>query len=473
MGQCDPMKQTIFERRPPCEELISQSLNNSRLKPFWLDDVAPFDTFPSCNEEANADLAIVGGGFLGLWVALMAKERHPARSVILLEAASIGHAASGRNGGFCSGSITHGEKNGKQRWADEIDQLRRLGLNNIDEFEATLKHYQINCDFERTGNLTVAIEPYQIDELDGPAMLSQEEVRSEVNSPTYLAGRWNREGTAILHPAKLLHGLTRVATELGVKIFEQSAVAKLALEGYNVVVSVASGAMVRAHQVILATNAYPSLLRRYRRHTISVYDYVLMTEPLNAEQMSSIGWQHRQGISDMGNQFHYYRLSRDNRILFGGYDAIYHYGGHVKAEYEDRDVSYRTLARHFFTTFPQLAGVRFTHRWAGAIDTSTQFCSFYATAMRGRVHYSAGFTGLGVGATRFAANVLLDRCEGLSTERSELRMVRKMPLPFPPEPMRYLAIQLTRWSLNRADHNDGQRNIYLRVLDAFGLGFDS
>ncbi|WP_321936294.1 FAD-dependent oxidoreductase [Paraburkholderia sp. J8-2] len=467
------MNQTIFELKPPCDKIVSQSLRNSKLEPFWLDDAAPFSVFPSCNEDAHADLVIVGGGFLGLWSALMAKERNPARSVILLEGRTIGHAASGRNGGFCSPSITHGEKNGTQRWADEMDQLRRLGLRNIAEFEETLRRYQIDCDFERTGSLTVAIEPYQIDELEGPGLLSQEEVRAEVNSPTYLAGRWNREGSAMLHPAKLLHGLTRVATELGVCIFENSAVAKLAREGHEVVLELASGARVRASRVILATNAYPSLLRRYRYHTIPVYDYVLMTEPLSAAQMSSIGWHHRQGVSDMGNQFHYYRLTRDNRILFGGYDAIYHYGGDVKAGYEDREDSYRTVAKHFFTTFPQLAGIRFTHRWAGAIDTSTQFCAFFATAMRGRVHYGAGFTGLGVGATRFAANVLLDRCEGLSTERTKLRMVRKMPLPFPPEPMRYLSIQLARWSLNRADHNGGRRNLYLRVLDALGLGFDS
>ena len=107
------------------------------------------------------------------------------------------------------------------------------------------------------------------------------------------------------------------------------------------------------------------------------------------------------------------------------------------------------------------------------IDTSSRFCAFFTDAMDGKVALAAGFTGLGVGATRFAANVLLDKVEGLDTERTRLRMVREMPLPFPPEPLTYTVVQAMRWSLDRADHNHGRRNAFLRGMDALGLGFDS
>lgn len=117
--------------------------------------------------------------------------------------------------------------------------------------------------------------------------------------------------------------------------------------------------------------------------------------------------------------------------------------------------------------------MRFSHQWAGAIDTSTRFCAFFGLAMRGRVAHAAGFTGLGVGATRFAAEVMLDRLAGLDTERTRLAMVRQTPLPFPPEPIASVGIQATRWSLDRADHHGGHRNTWLRTLDALGLGFDS
>ena len=230
---------------------------------------------------------------------------------------------------------------------------------------------------------------------------------------------------------------------------------------------------VRSDRVALATNVFPALLRRARLFTVPIYDYVLMTEPLSAAQQDAVGWRNRQGLADMANQFHYIRPTADNRILFGGYDAIYHYGRQVREAYEDRPASYRRLAEHFFAMFPQLEGLRFTHRWAGAIDTCTRFCAFYGLARRGRVAYTAGFTGLGVGATRFAADVLLDLLGGEQTARTRLEMVRRKPIPFPPEPIASAGIQFARWSLDRADHQEGRRNLLMRALDRLGLGFDS
>jgi glycine/D-amino acid oxidase-like deaminating enzyme len=166
-------------------------------------------------------------------------------------------------------------------------------------------------------------------------------------------------------------------------------------------------------------------------------------------------------------------MTADNRILWGGYDADYHPGGKVKASYEDRPDIHARLASHFLTTFPCLEGVKFTHRWAGAIDTDTRFCAFFGKAHGGRVQHAAGFTGMGVGASRFAARVMLDRIDGVRSEITELEMVRKVPLPFPPEPLATVGIEATRWSLNRADHHAGRRNLLLKTLDAVGLGFDS
>ena len=422
---------TIFERNVRPDSWIADSLKNSQLRPFWPDDAPEIPKFGRLNEEATADLVVVGGGFLGLWTALLAKEREPGLRVVMLEQARVGWAASGRNGGFCESSLTHGEENGKRRWPDEFDALEALGAENLDAIEETLTRYQIDCDFERTGLLVVAVEDYQAVQLDFPGRLTREEVQKELNSPTYLGGQWFKDGTAMLHPGKLVAGLARVVGDLGVEIFEDTPATGISELGGRVEVRTPS-ATLHCDRVVLATNAFPSLLRRYRYHSIPVYDYVLMSEPLTAGQLDSIGWKNRQGVSDMANQFHYYRLTKDNRILFGGYDAVYHFGGKVDPAYEDRPGSYRRLASHFFTTFPQLEGLRFSHRWAGAIDTSTRFCAFFGSAMKQRVVYAAGFTGLGVGATRFAAQVLLDKAFGLDTERTRLKMVREMPMPFPP-----------------------------------------
>jgi glycine/D-amino acid oxidase-like deaminating enzyme len=467
---------TIFERSAPHPTLVRESLRDSRHAVFWRED-APGERAPRLDGDRDADLAIVGGGYTGLWTAIRALERDPGRRVVILEAREVGWAASGRNGGFVEASLTHGEANGERRWPDELARLDELGLANLDAIEATVARYRLDADFERTGTLSVAVEPHQVEWLDGPStdesqLLDEAGVRAEIHSPAFLAGRWDTRETALVHPGKLAAELARVARELGAEIFEHSPVRRLDDGGDAVQLHTGRGT-VRASRVVLATNAFPSLLKRNRLMTVPVYDYVLMTEPLSAAQLASIGWRNRQGLADLANRFHYSRLTADNRILFGGYDAIYFAGGRIRSRYEERPATYERLARHFLTFFPQLEGVRFSHRWAGVIDTSTRFCAFFGTARRGRVAYAAGYTGLGVAATRFAADVMLDKLDGLTTEFTELRMVRERPLPFPPEPAASVGINLTRRSLDRADHREGRRDVLLKTLDALGLGFDS
>ncbi|MGY4709274.1 NAD(P)/FAD-dependent oxidoreductase [Mycolicibacterium sp. CBM1] len=467
--------QTVFDRNVD-PDLIARALGSATFGSMWLD--IPRPDYPSLTGGLGADLLVVGGGYAGLWTALHATQRNPGARVVLIEAERVGWAASGRNGGFVEASITHGAENGKSRWPTEFDQLEKLGLANLDGMQADIESYGMAVDWERTGMLTVATEPHQVDWLregaeDGHSrFLDREAVRAEVASPTYLAGLFAPDTCAIVHPARLVFELARACTEAGVQIFEHTAATSVEREGRAVQVNTRGG-VISADQVVLATNVFPSLLKRNRLHTVPVYDYVLATEPLSDEQLERIGWRSRPGIGDSANQFHYYRLSADNRIVWGGYDAVYHFGRRVDAMYEDRPQTYRRLAAHFFITFPQLEDVRFSHRWAGAIDTNTRFCAHWGLAGRGRIAYVNGFTGLGVGAARFAADVCLDLLDGQPTERTELEMVNRKPLPFPPEPVASIGIQATRWSLDRADHNAGQRNIFLRALDRLGLGFDS
>ncbi|MDH6462136.1 glycine/D-amino acid oxidase-like deaminating enzyme [Micromonospora sp. A200] len=457
--------------------------------PYWLDRPERPDPLPPLDGTHTADLLVVGGGYSGLWAALLAKRDDPARDVLLVEAGTCGWAASGRNGGFCAASLTHGLANGVDRFPGEIDELERLGRENLAAIAATVEAYGIDCEFERTGELAVAVEPYQLAGLAEDAelarryghdvrLLDRDEVRAEVDSPTYLGGLWDRDRVAVLDPAKLAWGLRRACLDEGVRIHEHTRVTGLRRDGAALRAAIAGGpgaapGAVRARQVVLATNAFPPLLRRLRAWLVPVYDYALMTEPLTTAQRDAIGWRNRQGLADTGNQFHYYRITGDQRILFGGYDAVYHYGNRVAPELEQRPATFTALADHFFTTFPQLEGLRFSHRWGGVIDTCTRFCPFFGTAYDGRLAYAAGYTGLGVGATRFGARVMLDLLSGEETPLTRLDLVRSTPLPFPPEPVRAAGINLTRWSLARADAREGRRNVWLRTLDRLGLGFDS
>lgn len=450
---------------------------------YWLDDnEAPPAADPLVG-RTGADLTVVGGGYSGLWTALLAKDRWPERDVVLLEADRAGWAASGRNGGFCSSSLTHGLANGLERFPDEIEVLERLGRENLDAIEATVRRLGIDCSFERTGELAVATEAHQVTELREAAavarahghevtLLDTDQVRAEVHSPTYLAGLWDHDTCALVNPARLAWGLRRACEQAGVRIFEHTAVDRLEDDGLAIRLRTGHG-VVRSGQVALGTNAFASPVRRLRRYVVPVYDYVLMTEPLTDEQHRAIGWRNRQGLAGSGNQFLYYRKSDDGRILFGGFDAIYHYASALRPSLEQRDKTFSRLAELFSTTFPQLDGIRFTHAWAGAIDTCSRFCPFFDRSFDGRVASVAGYTGLGVGASRFGAQVMVDLLSGEDTERTRLGYARSKPIPFPPEPLRYAGIELTRWSLARADQRAGRRNLWLRALDQLGMGFDS
>jgi glycine/D-amino acid oxidase-like deaminating enzyme len=452
-------------------------------RPFWLDTLAAREPHPPLTEALSADLCIVGGGFTGLWAALYAKERTPDREVVVLEATCCGDGASGRNGGFLQSSLTHGIGNGLTRFPDELVRLERLGLENFDALAQDLERLGIDAEFEATGDLVVALEPHELGELDDDAelarrfgheaeVLDRAGVRAQLDSPLFLGGLFTRTGSALVHPGKLADGLRAAAAHAGVHVHEGSAVNELDRTGGGVSVRTGAG-VVHAARVLLATSAYPPLVHAIRRYIAPVYDYALMTEPLTREQHDAIGWRARQGVGDMGNQFHYFRLSADDRILWGGYDAVYRYGGPVGAEYDDYEPTFAKLSQHFFTAFPQLEGVRFSHRWGGAIDTCSRFSVFFGKALDGRVVYTLGYTGLGVGASRFGARMGLDLLDGRANDASGLAMVRQRPLPFPPEPLRSAVIQLTRNRLAAADRNGGRRGLWLRTLDRLGLGFDS
>ena len=462
----------------PASARVVRALADAQPHPFWLDSPSRPAPRPALDARVRTDLAVVGGGFSGLWTAVLAKQRDPSRDVVLLESHRIGWAASGRNGGFCAASLTHGAANGRARYPQEFDTLERLGRENLREIEQSVADFGIDCDFRRAAALTVATEPYQVAELaaaagDGATLLDADATRAEVNSPTFLAGLVEPDGMALVDPAALAWGLAAAAERLGVRIVERTAVTGIDRDGTGLMVHTAPGRGIRAQRVALGTNAFPSPVRRARRYTVPVYDYVLMTEPLNDAQRAAIGWHNGQGLDDCANQFHYSRMTADHRILWGGYDAIYHFGRRVRDRYDQRPATFELLAEQFFTTFPQLDGVRFTHKWGGAIDTCTRFFAFYGTAFGARAAYALGYTGLGVGATRFGAQVMLDLLDGATTERTRLAAVRQRPLPFPPEPIAFLGIEATRRSLAAADSNQGRRNSWLRAMDRLGLGFDS
>ncbi len=422
----------------------------------------------------SADLVVVGGGFTGLWTAVTAKRRDPSRDVLLVEGEHIGFGASGRNGGFVSDSLTHGLAHGLALWPESLDRILRAGRENLAAFAKDLSDAGIDAGLRLAGKTVVATRPHEVLALEAVSrqlaahgedvtLLTAAEVRADVHSPTYLAGMRVRSGGGLIDPLALAYGLRDWALRLGVRIHERTPVTAISPG----LVKTGEGS-IRTGAIAIATNAYVNPLRRLRRYIVPVYDHVLATEPLPPEQWESVGWAERQGMTDAGNQFHYYRPTADGRILWGGYDAIYYFGSHRGRAREQRDASHELLAKQFMGTFPQLGNLRFTHRWAGLIDTSSRFTPYIGTDRSGRVAHAIGFTGLGVAFSRFAAIMMLDALAG----RPVPRFVGSRPVPFPPEPLRYLGVQATRAALAREDRT-GRRGMLLRTLDRCGVGFNS
>jgi len=463
------------------------ALNDSKYCSLWHDqsDVRP-DVLPAISQDENCELLIVGGGFTGLWAALQVKERCPDTTIILIEKTFIADGSSGRNGGFINSSLAHGETNTDHHFPGEADKLYELGQQNMTELLDTLKRYDIDARYEPVGETEVATNQHSVDELkkqyqtekaagEDVVFFNKEEMQAQVNSPTYLAGLWfkgNQNG--IIDPARVCWGLKRVLLELGVRIFENTPLNDCQPRGKNKMLSRCLDNTIISNKVLMATNGYHNPLKAVNRTTIPVWDYQIATEPLSQEQLDTLGWHNsRHAIGNHANMFHYYRVTQDNRITWGGGGAVrYYYNKNTDfTACADIPERFEQLSKEFFETFPSLKGIKFSHRWSGIIATSTRFCMVPGVTLNGRVAWAVGYTGLGVGASRFGARIGIELLGYQPSDIIKMQFVTKKPMPWAPEPFRWFGVRFTQNALVKADQNNGKRGLWLKLLDAMNLGF--
>jgi glycine/D-amino acid oxidase-like deaminating enzyme len=459
---------------------LKEALDGSKNMPLWLDRPDRPQTAPSLTASLETELAIVGAGFTGLWAALLAKEAQPDLDVVLIEAGSVGDGASGRNGGCVSTTLTHYQSNRDLGLPEGEPDMATLGRQNAEGFLDDLKRYGMQVDYEPTGYLHVAIQAdqiravqalYELDQERGTAsvLLDREAVQKEVASPAFLAAHWDKEmRLGILHPGKLVDGLREAACRCGVNLFENSPLTQLAAadSGSSIVLTSAHG-QIRARKVFLATHAYPSLIAQTRRSLMApIWEYNLATEPLSEAQMASIGWSRRQCISGVEIAHHYYRLTSDNRIMIGGGapDFFLRNAGRFDPARCEGNASY------FFRIFPQLKGLRFSHRWSGPIGASRDHCMHFGQAMNDRVVWVQGYSGQGVTPCRFGARGGLALLGLRETELAHLAFVERRAAHWPPHILRWLGANITFSALEKADRNQGRKGLWLKMLDRIGFG---
>ena len=460
-------------------ELAIRALEHTRFTTYWLDSLEPAAAEPSLSQDIECDLLIVGGGFCGLWGALQAKERQPDRDVVLIEAKSIANGASGRPAAIMSTSVMHGIDNTERMFPGEVAELERFGRENMDGFQDTIERYKIDCDIEWGGEMKVSVgdegledieEEFQLYNTYGheAVKLDKSEVQSEVASPVFHAAVWSKKRSGTVHPGKLVRGLKRVALELGVKIFEDTPHVSNSVHAGGIKVTTPK-ATIQANKVLLATNAWAAGHRRIRTRVSAIRDRIVVTEPLSAEQMNKIGWRHRQGIYDTRTQLNYMRLTKDNRVLFGG-RLGYFFGNNTDPLEDKTPAPYLRLVESFYRTFPQLKDeIRFSHAWSGPIGLTTRMAVHYQRYHGGRMVYAGGYSGFGVTATRFGARVGLAILDGENLPETKMTFATTEPNYIPPEPFRWIGAKITMYALDTLDEKGGWRVPWIKMVQKMGF----
>jgi glycine/D-amino acid oxidase-like deaminating enzyme len=421
---------------------------------------------PPVSGTVRADVCVVGGGYTGLWAALDLAEQAPDASVVVVEAGACGFGASGRNGGWMTS------------WMDELEGLSaRFGDEDAlwlaDESSATIGRIEsftgehgIDCHFRRRGTLWVASADPQLAVVRGAAAearrlgrehvveeLSAGEAAERAGTPVVRGGVFVKDGAAV-QPALLARGLRRVALERGVRIFEGSPMIRL--ERSSPVAVITSAGRVEAAQVVLATNAWaPAQARELRRSVAVVGSQIVLTEPLASPQLAALGWADGTLLGDARLFVHYAQVTAGGRIAFGRGGGALGPGTRVVPKHFYDPATAAGVEADFRAWFPQLAGVRVTHAWGGAVDRAPGHLPFVgALGDHQNVHYGLGYSGNGVGPSALIGRILARRALDTGDEYATCALVGGPPGYLPPEPLRFAGGALVRTAVRRAEERE-------------------
>jgi glycine/D-amino acid oxidase-like deaminating enzyme len=429
---------------------------------FWLEQAlaGTADDPNPLRGAATSDVAIVGGGFVGLWTALMIKRRDPDVDVCVVEADICGGGASGRCGGFV---LTWWPKIVSLTTLCGVDEALRLVRASeaaIDEIENFCSEHAPQAEFRRGGWLWTATNSAQLDaweevvtraEALAPGTFRQpdpREVARRSGSPQHLAGVIE-SSNATIQPATLARAMRRYALEVGVRIFEQSKVTRID-RGTTVTLVTAQGTM-RSPRVLIATNAWAAALRPLRNKLFVISSDMIATEPI-PDLLDEIGWNHGEAITDSLKRVCYYRTTDEGRIAFGKGGGAIGFGGRMRGTMHRSAARASMVAREFHRYYPMLRTVKITHDWSGPIDRTYNslpiFGRLYGDA---NIHYGVGWSGNGVGPSVVGGKILASLALGHDDEWSQCGLVTATARSFPPEPIRFVGAHVVREALIRKE----------------------
>ena len=455
---------------PPSGERYRQ------LSLWWDGLVGDLVVRPGLPGDIEADVAIVGGGFTGLWTAYYLSRADPSLRIVLLERDIVGFGASGRNGGWCSALFSVSEAtldrvagpgSGRRQYQAMQETVREVGRVVTTE--------NIDCGFERGGTVVLARTPAQlqrtheeitearkqgVDEED-LAFLDSAQAHSRVGASDVLGGTYTPHCAAV-DPARLVRGLAEVVERQGVVLYEQTEVRSIAPGEV-----VTTRGTVRADTVVRATEGYTRTLSGHGRDLVPVYSLMIATEPLPAAFWADVGLTGRETFADHRHLVIYGQRTEDDRMAFGGRGAPYHFGSTIRPDY-DRDTGvHNALKRTLVELFPALSDAEVTHAWGGPLGIARDWFSSVGLDAATRMAWAGGYVGDGLSTTNLAGRTLRDLILGESTELTTLPWVNHRSKKWEPEPLRYVGINAglrLAGSADRAEDRKGRSTWHAAAL---------
>ena len=421
------------------------------------DDLAPR---PAPSGDLDVDVAIVGGGYSGLWTAYYLMKRDPGLRVAILEKEIAGFGASGRNGGWCSALFaTKRERIEKTHGRAAAIAMQRAMIDTVDEVGRVIDAEGIDAHYLKAGTLVYATAPAQVDRVKEEVRyehswgFGDEDIRwldrDEADGRIVVNGALGAAFTphcARVQPARLARGLARTVESLGARIYEGTAARAIHPRSVET-----DHGNVHAEVVVTATEGYTAKLPGARRKIIPLYSLMIATEPLPNSVWDAVGWSGAETLTDGRHLLIYAQRTADDRIAFGGRGAPYHFGSSIDPRHDHNPQVFAELQRVLVALWPQAAEARITHRWGGPLGLSRDWTTSVGFEKETGMAWAGGYVGDGVSTTNLAGRTLADLITGTDSDLTTLPWVNHRSRSWEPEPFRWLGSNLALRAMASAD----------------------
>jgi len=429
---------------------------------FWLensgDDLTPR---PPLDGSTSVDVAILGAGFTGMWVAYHLLQRDPSLNVAVLEAEIAGFGASGRNGGWCFSGFPYSPSALTDKYGRDAARAVSLAMyETVDNVGEVCERENIDAHYAKGGELEIARAAYDLPKLeemyneyrsigleDHYRLFDKAETEERIRVAGAVGSFWNMEGAAI-QPARLARGLARAVERHGGTIYEQTRVTQF-VPGPLPRLDTERG-NVSAKAIVLAGEAYLSQIPQVSRRIVPATSHIVITEPLSDEIWEQIRWQHRDVVGGFGTKGGYLNHTADGRIAFGPYRGKYPFNSAITDELDRQEEIFEHARKSALDWFPMLAGTRFTHSWGGVFGVPRDHMPIMQFDKRTGVGMAYGYSGEGVATANLSGRVLADLITETDSDLTRLPMTRHAPMEWEPEPIRWAGYSLVRRGRYRA-----------------------